>query len=55
MDLQMPVMDGYAGTRRLRGWEEEKGRARTPIIALTASALDAELQNARDAGGRAYR
>jgi len=50
MDLQMPVMDGYAATRRIRGWEEEQKRASTPIIALTASALDAELQKAVHAG-----
>ncbi len=50
MDLQMPVMDGYSATRRIRGWEEEQGRAITPIIALTASALDAELQKALLAG-----
>ena len=50
MDLRMPVMNGYEATRRIRGWEEEQGRAITPIIALTASALEAELQNAIDAG-----
>jgi len=50
MDLRMPVMNGYEATRRIRGWEEEQGRALTPIIALTASALEAELQNAIDAG-----
>jgi CheY-like chemotaxis protein/HPt (histidine-containing phosphotransfer) domain-containing protein len=50
MDLQMPVMDGYSATRRIRGWEEEQGRRLTPVIALTASALDAELQKALLAG-----
>jgi PAS domain S-box-containing protein len=50
MDLQMPVMDGYSAVRRIRGWEEEQKRRPTPIIALTASALDAELQRALDAG-----
>jgi PAS domain S-box-containing protein len=50
MDLQMPVMDGYSAARRIRGWEEEQKRRPTPIIALTASALDAELQRALDAG-----
>jgi CheY-like chemotaxis protein/HPt (histidine-containing phosphotransfer) domain-containing protein len=50
MDLQMPVMDGYSAARRIRGWEEEQKRRTTPIIALTASALDAELQRALDAG-----
>jgi CheY-like chemotaxis protein len=54
MDLQMPVMDGYAATRRIRGWEEEQKRRFTPIIALTASALEAEMQRALDAGCTAY-
>src|SRR5260370_24336913 len=50
MDLRMPVMDGYEATRRIRGWEEEQGCAPTPIIALNASVLEAELQMAIDAG-----
>jgi len=50
MDLRMPVMDGYDATRLIRRWEAEQGRMLTPIIALTASALDAELQKAIDAG-----
>jgi CheY-like chemotaxis protein/HPt (histidine-containing phosphotransfer) domain-containing protein len=50
MDLQMPVMDGYAATRRMRNWEEEQECEPVPIIALTASALDAELQKAVHAG-----
>ena len=39
MDVQMPVMDGYEATRRLRVLEEEKGRKRTPVVALTANAM----------------
>lgn len=54
MDLQMPVLDGYAATRRIRGWEEEQKRPLTPIVALTASALDTELQKALDNGCTAY-
>jgi len=50
MDLQMPVMDGYAATRLMRGREEEQKREPIPIIALTASALDSELQKALHAG-----
>jgi PAS domain S-box-containing protein len=54
MDLQMPVMDGFAATERIRKWESEQGREPAPIIALTASALTAELQHALDAGCTAY-
>lgn len=50
MDLQMPVMDGYEATSRIRAWEKEQKRASTPIIALTASALDRDLQQAIEAG-----
>ena len=54
MDLQMPVMDGYEATRRIRGWEEENHRQPTPIVALTASALSADLEQALQAGCTAY-
>jgi len=39
MDVQMPVMDGIAATRAIRGREAVLGRARTPILALTANAM----------------
>jgi signal transduction histidine kinase/CheY-like chemotaxis protein len=39
MDVQMPVMDGVAATRAIRQAELAEGRARTPIIALTANAM----------------
>jgi CheY-like chemotaxis protein len=39
MDVQMPVMDGIAATRAIRAREAALGRARTPILALTANAM----------------
>jgi signal transduction histidine kinase/CheY-like chemotaxis protein len=39
MDVQMPVMDGPAATRAIRGREAAMGRRRTPIIALTANTM----------------
>lgn len=50
MDCQMPVMDGYSATRRLR----ELGHADLPIIALTAHAGASHEKAARDAGMNGY-
>jgi CheY-like chemotaxis protein len=50
MDVQMPVMDGLEATRAIRDWENERGLARTPILALTASALDEDVRRTREAG-----
>ncbi|MFC5344427.1 ATP-binding protein [Brevundimonas staleyi] len=40
MDVQMPVLDGFGATQRIRAMEAAEGRARTPVIALTANAMD---------------
>jgi len=48
LDLQMPLMDGYAATSCLR--KLEQGRRRTPIIALTASAMTGQLDRCLEAG-----
>jgi signal transduction histidine kinase/ActR/RegA family two-component response regulator len=50
MDCQMPEMDGYEATRRIR----RAGRAHVPIIALTAGASNTERQLAVEAGMDAF-
>jgi two-component system, sensor histidine kinase and response regulator len=48
MDLQMPLMDGFEASRRIREWEN--GSLRTYIVALTASYLPEEGQRLFEAG-----
>ncbi|MCH7343381.1 PAS domain S-box protein [Pelomonas sp. CA6] len=50
MDVHMPRLDGLEATRRIRAFELSHGRARTPIIALTASVLEEDRQASRAAG-----
>jgi DNA-binding NarL/FixJ family response regulator len=40
LDVQMPVMNGLEAARAIRALEAERGAARTPILALSADALD---------------
>jgi signal transduction histidine kinase/ActR/RegA family two-component response regulator len=50
MDCHMPKMDGYEATREIRAQEQLRGLPRLPIVALTATASDAERQDCLDAG-----
>lgn len=54
MDCMMPVMDGLTATKKIRHWEEEHHVAHTPIIALTASVLDEDVERCFEAGMDAY-
>ncbi|WP_374347238.1 ATP-binding protein [Phenylobacterium sp.] len=50
MDVQMPVLDGPGAARAIRAREAETGRARTPIIALTANAMTHQVDSYLAAG-----
>lgn len=50
MDMQMPEMDGLAATTAIRALERREGRARTPIVMLTANALPEHVEAAQAAG-----
>ncbi|HEX5380287.1 MAG TPA: ATP-binding protein [Phenylobacterium sp.] len=50
MDMQMPELDGLSATVLLREHEREHGLARTPVIMLTANALDEHVRASHDAG-----
>ncbi|MAO14553.1 MULTISPECIES: response regulator [Marinobacter] len=54
MDCVMPRMDGFEATRRLRRWEEDHHRARVPVVALTASAMEEDEERCRAAGMDAF-
>ncbi|HEY9159081.1 hybrid sensor histidine kinase/response regulator [Candidatus Binatus sp.] len=54
MDIRMPIVDGYQATTRIRGWERANNRRRTPIVALTASALEEAAHRTKAAGCDAH-
>jgi CheY-like chemotaxis protein len=49
-DIHMPGMDGIEATRAIRAGEARTGRARTPIVALTADALEDGKRACQEAG-----
>jgi CheY-like chemotaxis protein len=54
MDCQMPVMDGFTATRRIREVELRDGRRRLPIIALTANVMSEDRDSCVAAGMDAH-
>ncbi|CAN5457441.1 ATP-binding protein [soil metagenome] len=50
MDVRMPQLDGPGASRVIRDREAELGRARTPIIGLTANAMPDQVRSYREAG-----
>ena len=54
MDVQMPVMDGPTATGLIRTRERSEGRARTPIVALTANAMPDQISEYLQSGMDAF-
>ena len=54
MDMNMPVMDGFAATKMIREIETENSLKRTPIIALTALAMRGDKEACLEAGTDGY-
>jgi PAS domain S-box-containing protein len=54
MDIQMPILDGYAATKAIRQWEGEQHRDPIPIVALTAFALSGDAEKSLAAGYTAH-
>ncbi|MEG3641456.1 response regulator [Magnetococcus sp. PR-3] len=54
MDVQMPKVDGYQATATIRRWEQQQAHPRTPILALTAHALEEDRRKSIEAGCDAH-
>ena len=52
MDIQMPEMDGYEATKRIRNLDD--ARADIPIVAMTANAFEEDRQKALESGMNAH-
>ena len=51
MDCMMPIMDGFTATQKIREWEQiNPSVQRLPIIALTASVLDQDIEKCYESG-----
>ncbi|MEQ9366407.1 MAG: ATP-binding protein [Leptospirales bacterium] len=54
MDIEMPLVDGYGATRAMRIFETDHNLPATPIIALTAHALQEYMDRSKEVGCDAY-
>jgi len=54
MDIQMPVMDGVESTLKIRKWEQQKWLKPVPVVAVTAYALENDVERYLGAGINAY-
>jgi CheY-like chemotaxis protein len=54
MDCQMPGMDGFQATAEIRRREVERGSARTPIVGLSARAMEGDSDSALAKGMDGY-
>jgi len=50
MDIEMPVMDGFEASREIRTFEKEKGKTKTPIIALTGRTQSSDIDQCLKVG-----
>jgi len=54
MDCHMPELDGYAASALIRDYERDHGSRRTPIVALTANAMEGDREKCQAAGMDEY-
>ncbi|WP_371324166.1 ATP-binding protein [Dechloromonas sp. ZY10] len=54
MDMMMPEMDGLEATRQIRAEETAEARGRTPIVAMTANAMEGDRERCLESGMDGY-
>ena len=54
MDIQMPKLDGYEATKRIRTFEAFESKPRVPIVAMTAYSMNGDREKFLQAGMNDY-